>query len=382
MNDIELVLLGNDLRSQDRYDEALRCYGEAFLQNSKNIHAWNNYGNVLREIGEPARARPFLEHAIVLDPTFVHAQFNLAISSLLAGDYELGFRQYEWRWQYEHLAGTKPVSEKPEWIDQPLTGRTILVIGEQGFGDCIQFIRFTRDLAQMGAAVIVCCLPGLVPLFTQLPFVKQVITSLDANVEYDYWISIMSLPLRLGITRDNLRQDQLYLGTDSRMAEEWRQRFGPKQKMRVGLAWSGRPDSWANRYKQLPLNHVAELVQQNPGIDWISLQVEPTEESNSLMQQLGVLTFPGTIKHWGDTSALVYNLDLVITVDTSIAHLAGAMGRPTWIPLTKFAVDWRWGVDTDTSPWYPTVRLFRQPNFGDWTTVIAEINRFLQYFKI
>ena len=382
MKDNDLILIGNELRNQDQYDDALRCYGEAFLLNPLNIHAWNNYGNVLREVGEPVRARPFLEHAIALEPNFVHAQFNLAISSLLAGDYELGFKQYEWRWQYEHLQGSKPTLDKPEWQGDSIDNKTILVIGEQGFGDCIQFIRFTRDLKQRGANVIVCCLPGLVPLFAQLPFVKQVVTSLDANINFDCWISIMSLPLRLGITRDNLRQDQLYLGADIRQVDEWKQRLGPKRQMRVGIAWSGRTDSWANRYKQMPIDHVVDLVKTNPGIDWISLQVEPTEEAQHRIIEAGVLTFPGTVNHWGDTAALMYNLDLVISVDTSTAHLAGAMGRPTWVPLTKFAVDWRWGVNTDTTPWYPTVRLYRQPNYGDWGSTVDQMSKFLKYFKI
>ena len=134
-----LVAQGNEFRSRDQYQEALRCYAEAYAEDPNNKHAWNNYGNVLREIGEPKRAIPFLQHACELDPTFVTAQFNIAIAALLDNNYELGWQQYEWRWQYEHLAGTLPTLTAPRWTGQDIQGKTILIIGEQGFGDIIQF---------------------------------------------------------------------------------------------------------------------------------------------------------------------------------------------------------------------------------------------------
>lgn len=377
-----LVAQGNEFRSRDQYQEALRCYAEAYAEDPNNKHAWNNYGNVLREIGEPKRAIPFLQHACELDPTFVTAQFNIAIAALLDNNYELGWQQYEWRWQYEHLAGTLPTLTAPRWTGQDIQGKTILIIGEQGFGDIIQFSRFILDVCDLGANIIFQCLPGLVPLFQHGDAMKKVISQIEDAGDYDYWIPLMSVPGVLKVNIQNLQHFQYYLKAESDNILEWQQRLGPKQKTRVGIAWSGRTDNWVNQYKQIPVKVVADLISRHPEIEWISLQVEASDEVTKSLNAVGLKTYPGTIKDWGDTAGLVHHLDLIISADTSIAHLAGAMGRETWIPLTKFAVDWRWGVTENTTPWYPTAKLIRQPDFGDWKSVINRISKFLQIFKI
>jgi hypothetical protein len=152
--------------------------------------------------------------------------------------------------------------------------------------------------------------------------------------------------------------------------------------MRIGVCWSGRKDNWVNRYKSFPVQHIIDLAQKFPQHDWINLQAEMTDDETSAVHQSNIVSFPGAISHWADTAGLVHHLDLVVSMDTSVAHLAASMGKPTWIPLTKFAVDWRWGTVDDTTPWYPTARLFRQSDFGDWHSVFQQLAKYIDLFKI
>ena len=382
MNSHELVNQGNHYRAQDQYDKALECYATAFVIDPENIHAWNNYGNVLREVGEPKRARPFLQHAIALDPNFVTAHFNLAIADLLAGNYKDGFDGYEWRWHYEHLAGTLPVLPKPQWDGSLLKDKTILLTSEQGFGDTIQFIRFVQPLHRQGARIKLHTLTGLVPLFAGSFVFDQVTDNIDDVGDYDVWLPLMSLPRLLKTTLSNLPHELFYIEALSDNQRKWADLLGPKTKMRIGVCWSGRKDNWTNRYKGVPVDYITDLAKSFPEHEWINLQVETTELEQNALDTTNIRQLPGTIQHWADTAGLVHHLDLVISVDTSVAHLAGAMGRTTWIPLTKFAVDWRWQVNTDLSPWYPSARLFRQPEFGNWTSVFEAIKKYLSFFKI
>jgi hypothetical protein len=382
MSPNDLVAQGNLLREQDRYEECLRCYAQAFLDDPTNKHAWNNYGNVLREIGEPRRARPFLEHACALDPNFVTAQFNLAIADLLSGDYDRGWQQYEWRWHYEHLAGSKPIFPQPEWQGEDLKGRTILVISEQGFGDVLQFSRFMYDLHFQGARILFYTMPGLVPLFEHSAIIDRCSADIQDLLDFDTWIPIMSLPRLLRTNLTSLRHDLGYLAADDAQISRWHSMLGARHSVRIGVCWSGRRDSWANRYKSFALDHVIDLARACPQHQWISLQAEITPEEQAKMSASQICNYPGAIQNWADTAGLVHHQDLVLTMDTSVAHLAAGMGKPTWIPLTKFAVDWRWGTLDSTTPWYPSARLFRQPRYGDWSSVFAQIARHLTHLKI
>lgn len=191
MDTHQLVLQGNHNRNEDKYSDALRCYAESFLIDHGNKHAWNNYGNVLREIGEPTRAVPFLEHAIAIDPDFVTAHFNLAIAHLLAGNYTQGWQKYEWRWRYEHLDGTLPKLPKPRWTGQDLKDKTILVLQEQGFGDIIMMSRFLHDLYLKGCKIKFQVLPGLVRMFKPSFVIDAVSHDIEELGDYDYWTPIM-----------------------------------------------------------------------------------------------------------------------------------------------------------------------------------------------
>jgi len=382
MNSNDLIEQGNQLRAQQEPEQALACYAQAFVSDPESAAAFNNYGNVMRELGHPARAVPFLQHAAVLDPKNITAHFNLAITYLLMGDYTRGWPAYEARWNYEHLAGTEPQFAQPRWRGEDLTGKTILVVGEQGHGDNIQFVRFLWNLHTQGAQIKLQVTDGLIPLLSMSNIIQQVSSYGTDMGEFDYWVPIMSLPGILGITLDTLPRVQSYLNADPERARMWAHTLGPKTRMRVGFGWSGRPDSWLNQHKAVPFDVMLDLIKSCPDYEWINLQVDASPEQEAALAELGVTRYPGSVHSFADTAALMQHLDVVVGVDTAVSHLAAALGRPTWIMLNAYATDWRWLVDRDSSPWYSTARLFRQPRRGDWATVTRKVAQYLSWFKV
>jgi hypothetical protein len=377
-----LIEQGNQHRTDRQYHEALKCYALAFVQDPESAAAWNNYGNVTREMGYPARSVPFLQHALVLEPNNVTAQFNLAVAYLLQGDYTRGWPAYEARWNYEHLAGTEPKYQQPRWRGEDLRDKTILVVGEQGHGDNIQFVRFLWNLRQMGAKVKLQVTDGLIPLLSRSSIIQQVGRYTDDMGEFDYWVPIMSIPGVLGITLDTLAKPVSYLNVDPVLMQQWQERLGPKTRMRVGLSWSGRRDSWLNQHKAMPFEDVIRMIESNPQYEWINLQCDATDEETAELQRLGVKMFPGCVSSFAETAALIMHMDVVVSVDTAVAHLSGALGRPLWLMIQRYSTDWRWLLDRDSSPWYSTARLFRQSSYGNWQPVIQKITQFLSWFKV
>jgi hypothetical protein len=377
-----LISQGNQHRADRQYGEALQCYALAFAKDMDSAAAFNNYGNVMREIGHPQRAIPFLQHAILLDPNNVTARFNLAVALLLMGDYTNGWPAYESRWQYEHLAGTEPKHQQPRWRGEDLKDKTILVVGEQGHGDNIQFCRFLYNLHVAGAKIKLQVTDGLIPLLQSSDVIQQLGTYTDDMGEFDYWIPIMSIPGILGVTLENLPRPVNYLNVDQGRQQEWLQILGPKTRMRVGFCWSGRRDSWLNQHKSVPFSVMLDMIKSNPQYEWINLQVDADPEEEAALLEAGVQAYPGSVKSFVDTAALIMAMDVVIGVDTAVSHLSGSLGRPTWIMLQKFSTDWRWLLNQDSSPWYSTARLFRQENFDDWTAVTKKVSQYLGWFKV
>ena len=378
----QLIALGNQARENHQPEQALSYYAQAFVLDRKNTHAWNNYGNVLREVGDPAGALPFLQRAVTLGGDVAVPQFNIAVCLLLMGNYQQGWPQYEHRWNFEHLAGTLPKFEQPRWTGQDLDGKTIFVIGEQGHGDNIQFSRFLLDLHNLGARIVLQVNDNVAPLFTGNDIVSEILPPDQTPSQFDYWAPIMSLPGVLGITLENLPQQVSYLAANKELVQLWQRTLGAKTKLRIGFSWSGRRDSWINQHKSVPADTMFELIEKNPNYEWINLQAECTNEESARMAELGVKQFPGAIRNFSDTAALIHHMDVVISVDTAVTHLAGALGRPTWVMLNNYAVDWRWLLNRDSSPWYSTARLFRQPAMGDWKSVTNKIHQYLIWFKV
>jgi hypothetical protein len=382
MNTEQLIEAGNACREANDPEGALNYYAQALTHDRNSASAFNNYGNVLREMGEPAAGIPFLERATQLVPGAVTPNFNLAVARLLMGDYVQGWPQYEHRWNYEHLAGTLPTHSQPRWTGQDLKDKTILVVQEQGLGDVIQFSRFLFHIHGLGAKILLQVNDNLAPLFAGSTVIHQIIDVADVPAEFDYWTPIMSMAGVIGVTLQNLPHQLQYLAARTDLARAWQERLGFKKRLRVGVCWSGRPDSWINRHKGMPFEVMLELIQRNPGYEWINLQVECSDDQAQILAQNGVRHFPGLVNNFADSAALIHHLDVVISVDTAVAHLAGALGRPVWIPLNWYGTDWRWGLGQDSTPWYPSARLFRQPRLGDWATVTDRIHQYLSWFKV
>jgi hypothetical protein len=382
MNTQQLIEQGNQLRAEHEPEQALKCYAQVLVEDPDNAAAFCNYGNVMRELGHPQRAIPFLQNSILLDPSNITTQFNLAVAYLLSGDYQRGWAQYETRWKFEHLAGTEPKFTQPRWRGEDIRDKTILVVGEQGHGDCIQFSRFIFNLHALGAKVKLQVTDGLIPLLGNSGMIQQIGRYSDDMGEFDYWVPIMSIPGILGVTVDNVPRIQSYLTASQELVQAWQKRLGSKTRMRVGFSWSGRKDSWIHQHKSVPFPVILDMIKTNPQYDWINLQVDASPEEEAQLSKVGVTRYPGTITSFADTAALMMHMDVVVSVDTAISHLAGALGRPTWIMLNQYGLDWRWLLHRDDSPWYTTARLFRQPARGDWTSVTKKISQFLSWFKV
>jgi tetratricopeptide (TPR) repeat protein len=300
-----LIEEGNRVRGENRPDQALKCYMLAMCHDPNSSAAFNNYGNVMRECGQPKRGIPFLQYAIEADPASVTARFNLAVSYLIMGDYARGWPAYEARWEYEHLAGTEPQHAQPRWTGQDLRDKTILVIGEQGHGDNIQFCRFLFNLHAAGAKILFQVTDGMIPLLANAGIINWVGRYTDQPPEFDYWIPIMSIPGVLGITLDNLPPQISYINAQESQVKEWLQRMGPKKRMRVGFSWSGRRDAWLNQHKGVPFETMLDLIKRNPAYEWINLQVDATDEESQALTNAGVTMYPGTIASFADTAALI-----------------------------------------------------------------------------
>ena len=381
----QLIAQGNTYREQHLPEQALQQYAVAMATDRGSSGAFNNYGNVLREIGDPVGAVPFLQRAIQLDPANVTHHFNLSVAYLLSGDYVRGWPAYEARHNFEHLKGTIPNYTWPVWNGEDLNGKTIFIRGEQGHGDIIQFVRFIQNLKNIGATVTVQVTDGLIPLIQSSEIgrgVRVIGYNEPPGDAFDYWLPIMSLPGKLNVRVDNLPTVIQYLNPDPALVADWRRNLGVKNRLRVGFAWSGRRDSWINQHKGMPFATMLSLIQSHADYEWYNLQTDCTAEEEKELVSAGVRCFPGGVNTFADTAALVANLDVVVSVDTATAHLAAALGKPTWIMLNNYAPCWRWLLNRDDTPWYATARLFRQPQMGDWATVVERIRLHLRLFKI
>lgn len=381
MTSDHLIEQGNLLRENTQPWEALECYAQAFLQDPDNPRAWNNYGNVLRELGQPRRALPFLEHAQVLDPQDTTAPLNRAVALLLAGDWERGWPAYESRWNFEHMANTLPQLDRPRWQGEITPGHHLLLIAEQGLGDTIQFSRYALALSQAGMDVSLVVPDSLQRLLTDDRALRHTLTPDQELPSTDSWQMLMSLPGQLGVTCHGMHSPNHYIQALPSERDRWRGLLGARTRMRVGITWSGRRDTWINRHKSVPCSEIQRLIKRFPQVQWVNLQRDITPEEREQLEPSGLLVLPVT-EDMAATAGVVANLDVVVGVDSAVCHLAAALGRPTWVMLNQYAQDWRWLLANTATPWYPTMRLSRQPHLGEWAAVTDEISRWLDQVKI
>ncbi len=400
--------LGIALAAQRRYGEAIACYRRALRLSPDYPDAHNNLGNALRQEGQTAEAAAALEQALRLQPDYPEAHNNLAIvrirqgsldealagyaealrlkpdyaeahcnralAWLLQGDFEKGWPEYEWRWRTRDF---KPRAfDRPRWDGGPLEGRSILLWAEQGLGDTLQFVRYAALVKQRGGTVLLEAPPRLLPLLRRCAGIDHLLPAGGPPPDFDVQAPLLSLPGLLGTTLANVPAAVPYLSADPEWVRRWREDLRAVSGFRVGIAWQGSRTYREDRFRSVPLKHFAPLARLE-GVRLVSLQKGPgLEQLDAVRRSWNVLDLGPRLDEAGgafvDTAAVMACLDLVVTSDTAIAHLAGALGVPVWVALPE-ACDWRWLRERADCPWYPTMRLFRQRCAGDWDEVFGRI---------
>jgi tetratricopeptide (TPR) repeat protein len=365
--------LANALAALDRFEEAEAHLRQALAARPDMAIAYNNLGGVLWEMHRYEEALRHYETALALQPDYVDANFNLSIVLLQLGRFDPGWRQGEWR--LVRAAKESPPRRflRSLWMGEgALGGQTILLHAEQGLGDTIQFARYAPMLAERGARVILEVQKPLVPLLRGMRGVASVHAAGDEPPDFDRHCPLMSMACALRTTLDTVPAEIPYIAPDAARVEKWRPVIEALGRPRIGLVWSGNRDHKNDRHRSMTLEQLRPLLAIS-GLHFVVLQRDLRERDALLLTELPGITVPGErLEDFADTAAIASMLDLVISVDTSVAHLAGAMGKPLWL-LLPFAPDWRWLLEREDSPWYPSARLFRQPARWDWESVIARI---------
>ncbi len=366
---------GNALAGLNRLDEALKSYDRALAIKADYVEAHLNRGVALAGLNRPDEALKSYDRALALKPDNAEAEWNRGLLYLLLGNFECGWRSYEWRGQ--RLGRTEPPRAYPQplWLgDADLHGKRILLWSEQGFGDSLQFCRYVTQVAALGAVVILEAPAALAPLLNSLAGVAEFIPKGSPIPAVDFHCPLLSLPLAFGTTLDSISGTP-YLAAPPERIATWHPFLGDPTHPRVGLSWSGSMGHKNDLNRSIPLPQFAQGL--FTGVEYIQLQKDVRAADRVwLDRHPEIRSFDGQVNDFGDTAALIASLDLVITVDTSVAHLAGAMGKAVWV-LLPFAPDWRWLLDRSDSPWYDSATLFRQPGPGDWDSVLAAVRQAL-----
>ena len=364
--------LGVVLARLRRYAEALTSFTSSIRLKPDFAEAYTNGGYCLIELGKIDLARQSFAAAHQLNPDDRIALLNEGMACLSLGNFTEGWGKFEARWL---RSGTKLVHQKtnkPLWRGEPVMGKTILVDAEEGFGDTLQMLRYVPLLEQAGARVILHVPAALVRLCASLSPTVQIVPHGESLSEFDYSVPVLSLPI--GFITDQVGAIPAavpYLCAEPALAAEWRGFLPQDNRKRVGLVWAGRPAHERDFHRSVQLGAITPLLGRHDSA-WINLQPNLSPMDTEKFQQLGGIVLPRLLRDFADTAAVVDALDLVVTVDTAVAHLAGAMGKPTWIML-PWSADWRWMTERTDTPWYPTAKLYRQTHPRDWDGVVARI---------
>jgi Flp pilus assembly protein TadD len=374
--------LGVSLSDLGEFEPALEWIRSALEMQPDSADAWDNLAMTLARQGRRAEAESCYDRAIELRPNFGEAHRNRALGWLAEGDFERGFPEAEWRLKCRNPPGLQ--WPRPRWTGEPLEGRTILLHWEQGLGDTLQFIRFAPLVKEQGGQVWIYCQPALARLVKRCPGVDRVLDGSTPVPDFPVHAPLMSVPAILGTTLATLPSAP-YLSADSATIEHWRTVLSAALEVddlasvfKVGIAWQGSPHNRIDRWRSFPLERLAPLASV-PGVRLISLQKGAgTEQIRAVDRKFPVAELSGgdpaldETRDFLDTAAVMSLLDLVVTPETAVAHLAGGLGVRTWVALSSVG-DWRWMVGQDVSPWYPSARLFRQKELGDWDDVFGRM---------
>jgi tetratricopeptide (TPR) repeat protein len=366
--------LGSVLHELGRFQDSLACYDRALAVRPDYLVAQNNKAHLLADMLRLDEALACYEKSLTIKPDDPIALWNVALIDMTLGRFEAGWAGREIRWK-TGLGMKAPNFIQPPWLgDRSIDGKTVLLFADEGIGDCFQFVRYVPMVAELGAKVILAVQEPAVSLLSRMPGVVECIpksrTFLPA---FDLHCSISSLPLAFGTKLDSIPATVPYLpGPLAARTERLEQRLGSRDRLRVGLVWSGNPRHANDRNRSLPLRMLASLLDADA--QFVSLQKDPRDSDQEILRELGVLDITNELSDFDETAALIGCLDLVITVDTSVAHLAGGLGCPVWI-LLPYRPDYRWLLDRADSPWYPTARLFRQDERRDYRWVLDQVRR-------
>jgi tetratricopeptide (TPR) repeat protein len=368
---------GNALLDLNQPEEALASFDRALTLKPGYTEASVNRANALRDLNRSQEAIASCDAALAINPELAEAHWNKSLEQLLLGDFAQGFANYEWRWK---RAGTAPRDfGVPQWRGADIKGKTTLLHAEQGFGDTIQFVRYVPMLAARGAKVVLEVPDSLRPLLGKLDGVIAMISRGQPHPAIDLHCPLMSLPFAFGTTLETVPTATPYLHAPADRVDAWRAKLPASGKLRVGLVWSGKPSHRNDHNRSIAFERLTPLLAQSSeqdGVDFVSLQHEVRDADKAALSTSAVLRPDLESADFADTAAVIETLDLVIAVDTAVAHLAGSMGKPLWL-LLPFSPDWRWMLDRDDSPWYPCARLFRQPKIADWDSVILRLREAL-----
>jgi tetratricopeptide (TPR) repeat protein len=370
-----LINLGNVLRAQGNLDEATMLYRAAHSANSDSTNALGNLGLALLNLNNPIEAAEAYTKALRISPDNGDIRMSLGIAQLMQGNYANGWKNYEARWHAEQFTTNHKRFTIDRWKGETIQGRKLLVYAEQGFGDTLQFCRYLPLLSDQGAEVHFECQRPILELSRSLQGVETVIARKDPLPEVDYCVPLMSIPYILGTTLESIPANVPYLSSTSQKVGSFQAQL-KGETLKVGLVWLGNPDRQDDDMRRCPETALAPILVVDD-VQFVILQV-----GRKFPNSLGdLLDFGAQCTDFNDTAAAIAALDLVITVDTATAHLAGAIGKPVWVMLSHHA-DWRYLMDREDSPWYPTMRLFRQSSHGDWAGLTATVaHQLAQYIN-
>ncbi len=371
---VALNNLGNSLRYTGEIDRADACFAGALKLKPDYLNAYKNRGTLHVWTGSLEKGAEYYRQALTLNPNEAELHRNMGVIYLLQGRFEEGWQEYRWRWKVGDLR--RPTNQIPVWTGQELAGKRILLTAEQGLGDTINFVRFAKSLRELGADTLVYCQPPLVQLLQTSPDLGPICAN-NRKLEgsFDYQASLLDVADILKVNASTIPAATSYLAPADSLLDYWRERLGTTKRKRIGIAWQGNPDHQADIFRSVPLNQFLPLDQLG-NVDLFSFQNGFGAQQISKWTGRPITSFADSLdKSHGafmDTAAIMCCMDAVVTSDTAIAHVAGALDVPTHVAL-NYMPDWRWLLEREDSPWYPSVRLHRQERMGQWESVFASI---------
>jgi Flp pilus assembly protein TadD len=372
---------GNVLQQLQRHEEALMSFDISLRLSPGHADLHTNRGQCLAQMGRYADAISSFDASISLSPNSPEAHYSKGLALLMLGDLDCGWPLHEWRsHQAREMPTRAPALRCPRWRgEQSLQGKTLFIHWEQGLGDTIQFSRYARLAHERGARVVLEVQPSLAPLLRSLDAAIEIVTDLESSPNADYYCALMSLPLLFGTNLATIPCATRYLSADRSKVARWRRELGSSSMPLVGLAWRGNTLFGSNQRRSIELSQLLRYLPQGPR--YVSLQIETSELDRAVLaSDARIRQLLQSPSDFSETAALIDCLDAVITVDTSIAHLSGALGRETWL-LLQYSPDWRWLLDREDSPWYRSLRLFRQETAGNWDGPLARVEAALGYLR-